>query len=129
MYRVPCCSFLSLCSFFSTDTLFCYCLCCVLSLFSHRSLIPPPHTYARLHFFVVFSCGTRSIRVQYQSIPPVSIPRPRGAQRVSRSQNPSRLPHWLPQFFPGLRPAIRSADPRSCRSSTCPPSRRRRRLS
>jgi hypothetical protein len=38
--------------------------------------------------------------------------------------NSRRLSRWLPHSSQGRRPSIRSADPPSCRCSTCPPSRR-----
>jgi hypothetical protein len=115
-------NFLS-CSFLSTDTLstlFCSCGPSVLrSLSSLIYLIPhsfeAPLTRSRL-LWCVSSKRARSHPVHYQQL--------EGRHAFLDSNTSSRLPHWLPLSSLGPRSTIRFADPRFCRFSTCPPSRR-----
>ena len=116
-------NFLS-CSFLSTDTLstlFCSCGPSVLrSLSSLIYLIPhsfeAPLTRSRL-LWCVSSKRARSHPVHYQQL--------EGRHAFLDPNTSSRLPHWLPLSSLGPRSTIRFADPRFCRFSTCPPSRRR----
>ncbi|KAH7371100.1 hypothetical protein BKA66DRAFT_470158 [Pyrenochaeta sp. MPI-SDFR-AT-0127] len=75
MYRVPCCSFLSLCSFLSTDTLsltlFCNCCLYVLSLITLHSLntttlLQHPFAFVAL-ILVCKSPEVRPFPIQYTS--------------------------------------------------------------